>query len=152
MTTDDLSECPFCLIVQEHSMAEVVFESPDNIAFFPLNPATLGHTLVVPKKHVRDLWDLESEAAKSLMDSTLRVAQGLRVALRPQGINLINSSGSAASQTIFHLHMHLVPRWDDDRVGNIWPPKRPMEAAVRERLADEVREGMETARRLHLPS
>ncbi|MGW5232053.1 HIT family protein [Streptomyces nodosus] len=152
MTTADLTECPFCLIAQGRSAAEVVFESAENIAFLPLNPATLGHTLVVPKRHVQDLWDLESGPAKSLMDSTLQVAHGLRVALKPQGLNLINSSGSAASQTVFHLHMHLVPRWDGDRVGNIWPPKRRLEAAVREQLADEVREGVEAAARLHLPS
>ncbi|MEV4227777.1 HIT family protein [Streptomyces bobili] len=152
MAIEDLTECSFCLICQGRSEAEVVFESADSVAFFPLNPATLGHTLVVPRKHVRDLWALESDTAKSLMESTLRVAHGLRVALKPQGLNLINSSGSAASQTIFHLHMHLVPRWDGDRVGNIWPPKRPLAAAVREQLADEVREGVEAAVRLHLPS
>ncbi|MGP4013999.1 HIT family protein [Streptomyces sp. 4N124] len=152
MVTDDLDECSFCLIVQGRSEAEVVFESPDSVAFLPLNPATLGHTLVVPRMHVQDLWDLESEPAKSLMESTLRVAHGLRVALKPQGLNLINSSGFAASQTIFHLHMHLVPRWDGDRVGNIWPPKQPMAATARKQLADEVREGVEVAVRLNLPS
>lgn len=152
MATEDLTECSFCLIAEGGSEAEVVFESADNLAFFPLSPATLGHTLVVPKRHVRDLWDLDSKSAKSLMDSTLRVAHGLRMALKPQGLNLINSSGSAASQTVFHLHMHLVPRWDGDRVGNIWPPERPLDAATREHLTYEVREGVKAAAQLHLPS
>ncbi|MDH6217603.1 HIT family protein [Streptomyces pseudovenezuelae] len=152
MDAEDSAECSFCLIAQGRSEAEVVFESSENVAFLPLNPATLGHTLVVPRKHVRDLWDLESGSAKSLMESTLRVAHGLRIALKPQGLNLINSSGSAATQTVFHLHMHLVPRWDGDRVGDIWPPKRPLADAAREQLASEVREGVEVAVRLNLPS
>ncbi|MFB7547957.1 HIT family protein [Streptomyces sp. NPDC056154] len=146
------SGCPFCSIALGESEAEVVFESAEVISFLPLNPATYGHTLVIPKMHVRDIWDIKSEAAKDLMIATLQVAHGIRFALKPQGLNLINSSGAAATQTVFHLHMHLVPRWEGDRVGNIWPPDQPLPENVREKLADDVREGIASAARARMPS
>ncbi|WP_437010173.1 HIT family protein [Streptomyces sp. enrichment culture] len=132
-------ECDFCSIARGEADAEVVFDSADNIAFMPLNPATPGHLLVIPKGHFRDIWELDASAAKSLIESTLIVAHGLRAAVNPQGLNMINSSGAAATQTVFHLHVHLVPRWEGDRLGNIWPPDRPLDEVIREELADEIR-------------
>ncbi|MFB8217693.1 HIT family protein [Streptomyces anulatus] len=152
MTDTQSPNCAFCSIVAGESPAEVVFESANTISFLPLNPATYGHTLVIPKMHVRDIWEIDLNVANDVAAATLRVAHGIRLALKPDGLNLINSSGAAASQTIFHLHVHLVPRWKNDRVGNIWPPDQPLPEAVREELADDMREGIATAGQSGLPS
>ncbi|MFJ8868354.1 HIT family protein [Streptomyces sp. NPDC102473] len=152
VTNASASICDFCSIIAGESAAEVIYETASTISFLPLNPATYGHTLVVPKNHVRDIWEINLEAANELMAATLQVAHGIRLALKPEGLNLINSSGAVATQTIFHLHIHLVPRWENDRVGKIWPPDRPLPEAVREELAEGMREGIETARRSRLPS
>jgi histidine triad (HIT) family protein len=135
-----MNDCAFCRIVRREIPAEVVFESDTALAFFPPEPATRGHTLVIPKQHVEDFLHLASADLPALGDAVLRVGHGLEAALSPQGMNVISSAGAAASQTVGHLHVHLVPRWHGDAVGEIWPPKRPTPEAVLEGLADRVRQ------------
>lgn len=93
------------------------------MAFFPHNPATLGHTLVIPRRHIRDIWSLDLRTAERLADVTTQLAAAVKRALEPQGLNIIQSNGEAATQTVFHLHIHLVPRWKGDPVGRLWPPE-----------------------------
>jgi histidine triad (HIT) family protein len=137
--------CPFCEIVAGRSPARIVHESPHTLAFLPLRPATRGHTLVVPKRHVTDLWQLDTLTAHPLMESVLLVAQGIRSALSPEGLNLINSAGEVASQTVFHLHMHLVPRWPDDGMGHLWPESENPGDEQLDSLTRVLREGISEA-------
>lgn len=138
--------CSFCEIVAGRAPARIVHESPHTLAFLPLNPATPGHTLVVPRQHVRDLWQLTPEVAHPVLDSVLLVARGIRATLSPEGLNLINSAGAAASQTVFHLHMHLVPRWTSDDMGSLWPTPREADAEEQDRLATALTEGIARTR------
>lgn len=95
------------------------------MAFFPLQPAALGYTLVVPRRRIPDIWGLPEADAAHLSRTVLRVAAALRAAVAPDGLNSIQSSGAAATQTVPHLHAHLVPRWAADAMGPIWPAKPP---------------------------
>jgi histidine triad (HIT) family protein len=113
--------CEFCAIVANEAPATTLYEDAETLAFFPLNPATLGHTLVIPKPHIPDLFALTPALTTPLMNTALHLAQAIRTALNPEGLNLITSAGAAASQTIYHLHLHLVPRWHQDSIGQIWP-------------------------------
>lgn len=120
----DVQECPFCEIVQrEDPDAREVYRDEHVVAFFPLEPATLGHTLVVPRHHIPDIWSLDDELARHLGVATTRLSQVVKHVLRPEGLNVIQSNGRAATQTVFHLHVHIVPRWSNDSVGRIWPPE-----------------------------
>jgi histidine triad (HIT) family protein len=114
--------CGFCAIARgdDHSV-EIVCQEKSWIAFFPLDPATSGHTLVIPRKHVTDLWEVEPALGADLMAAVLRVGRAIETALKPEGMNLITSAGRVAEQTVFHLHLHLVPRWSRDEFGQIWP-------------------------------
>ena len=135
-----LEGCPFCAIAQgENDSVEVVCEAADWIAFFPDEPATPGHTLVIPRSHVRDLWSLDQSSARELTTAVLRVGHAIKRALDPEGMNLISSSGEAAGQTVFHLHLHVVPRWQRDDFGRIWPPEKPMEERLKDDLAERIR-------------
>jgi histidine triad (HIT) family protein len=127
-------ECDFCSIIRGETEARVVGETEGVIAFLPLTPATLGHTLVVPKQHIPDIWSLDAALIEPLARVTLRTAFAIRDALHPEGLNIINSNGSAASQTVPHLHIHVVPRWEGDEIGEIWPPKERRS----EHVQDEV--------------
>lgn len=123
MPTSD-PDCPFCEIVQRDDPdAREVYRDRHVVAFFPHNPATLGHTLVIPRIHVPDIWTLDRSTAEQLADATTRLAAAVKRAVNPDGLNVIQSNGSAASQTVFHLHIHLVPRWEGDPIGHIWPPE-----------------------------
>jgi histidine triad (HIT) family protein len=130
--------CEFCAIVRGERPARIVGESPEALAFFPLRPVALGHTLVIPKEHVRDLWS-PGAPGPGLMQEVHRVGQALTGSLRPDGLNLISSAGEAASQTVFHLHLHVIPRWSGDRLGNIWPPSEPLSDDLRDETAAAIR-------------
>ena len=140
-------KCPFCEIVQrEDSDAREVYRDDDVVAFFPLEPATLGHTLVIPREHVPDIWSLDEATAVRLAGATTRLSRGVKDALAPDGLNIIQSNGKAATQTVFHLHVHIVPRWESDAVGRIWPPETNYSEAQKddawERLRDACRKEM----------
>lgn len=114
--------CDFCQIVaQEEEDAREVFRNDEVVAFFPTEPATLGHTLIIPRQHVADIWALDAATASELATATLRLAHAIRKAIAPAGLNIIQSNGAAATQSVFHLHVHLVPRSFNDAMGTIWP-------------------------------
>jgi histidine triad (HIT) family protein len=137
--TDINSDCEFCKIVHGIEPARIVCETDDSLAFFPLRPAARGHTLVVPRQHIRDIWSLDPKLGAKITDAILKTSQALRLALNPDGLNVINSTGEAASQTIYHLHIHLVPRWRNDHIGNIWPPSESWSEEALDEIADRVR-------------
>jgi histidine triad (HIT) family protein len=133
--------CPFCAIAQgETASVEVVCEADDWVAFFPLEPATPGHTLVIPRIHVADLWEADRSLVSELTQAVQRVGRAMQESIQPEGLNLITSAGRAAEQTVFHLHLHVVPRWTRDGFGAIWPVegKRYRDQQI-EDVADRVR-------------
>jgi diadenosine tetraphosphate (Ap4A) HIT family hydrolase len=95
---------------------------------------------VIPRAHVTDFLALNPQLGASVMTGVVRVSRAISEALRPDGMNLISSAGQAASQTVFHLHFHLVPRRVGDDFGDIWPPKKSLSEAVEEALADRIRQ------------
>lgn len=131
--------CDFCRIVsgEEHA-AQVVCTGARWIAFLPLEPATPGHTLIVPRQHVGELWATDDDLARDLMSAVVRVGKAVRDATRAPGLNLITSAGSVAEQTVFHLHLHVVPRYPDDAI-DIWPPKQRLEKQLEAEIADAIR-------------
>lgn len=116
------AECPFCAIVAgADARAKVVYRNQEITAFFPLEPATRGHTLIVPNRHVSDLTDLSPIESRDLGEAVLHTARAIRAGLAPDGLNVIQSTGTAATQTVPHVHFHLVPRWSNDRMTLRWP-------------------------------
>jgi histidine triad (HIT) family protein len=109
------------MIARGDEDAEMIYESSDFLAFVPLNPATTGHTLVIPRQHALDLWSLPGHLIGPLFETAVKVGGAIRAALQPEGMNIIHSSGKAATQTVFHLHIHVVPRWGTDAVDDFWP-------------------------------
>ena len=131
--------CPFCAIARGNvASVEVIHEAESWLAFFPESPATPGHTLIIPSAHVPDLWAAELDLAEELTGAVIRVGRAITAAIEPEGMNLITSAGEAAEQSVFHLHLHLVPRWNNDTL-DIWPPKRAMARRVTEDLGEAIR-------------
>lgn len=133
------SSCQFCEIVAGRLPAEVVASGQEWLAFLPLAPATRGHTLVVPRIHVADLWEVSGPVAETLMNACIGLGRAIRSAVKPDGMNLITSAGAAAEQSVFHLHLHLVPRWQDDRIGPLWPSEADETAAWIQETAARIR-------------
>lgn len=132
--------CDFCAIAQGRDTgAQIVGDGPSWVAFFPLEPATPGHTLVVPRRHVAHLWNTPPSLAAELMTGVVRVGEAIQAALAPEGMNLVSSAGDAAEQTVFHLHLHVVPRWRRDGFGRIWPLDSRFADANLEGYAERIR-------------
>lgn len=133
--------CTFCAIVAGDSPAEVVFETEQAVAFMDLLPMTPGHTLVVPRRHVRDLLDLGADDAAHVMEAARQLAHVVHETLQPLGLNLLNNTGRAADQSQFHFHFHLVPRYGGDRL--LHPPERRFGRRDEIRaIADKIRGGV----------
>lgn len=133
--------CEFCAIANGSDRnVEVICETDDWVAFFPLHPATPGHTLLIPRQHVRNLWEVESSLGSKLMEGVIRLGRAIDSALTPEGMNLIASAGEVAEQTVFHLHLHVVPRWETDNIGEIWPVQDGTDDTGLARIAARIRE------------
>jgi histidine triad (HIT) family protein len=133
------SDCLFCGIVAGDVPAQIVDSDDHTVAFMDINPATPGHALVVPRAHSADLMEVSEEDLERTTVAARRLAKRMRAALQPAGFNILNSCGSAAWQTIYHFHMHVIPRYEDDPLKLPWVPG-PGEADEIGKLADRIRE------------
>ncbi|MTT30484.1 HIT domain-containing protein [Terrilactibacillus sp. BCM23-1] len=105
--------CVFCKIIKGEIPSAKVFENEDIYAFLDLSQVTKGHTLVIPKKHQQDIFQLDPETAAAIYKKVPMIANAIKDAFKPAGMNIINNNGSIASQTVFHYHVHLIPRYDE---------------------------------------
>ena len=111
--------CIFCRIVAGEIPAEVVAREPDVVAFLDVQPLADGHVLVVPRAHVARVEDLDADAADALFRAVVRLAGPVREALGAAGTTIGVNNGDATGQTIPHVHVHLVPRWEGDAAGSV---------------------------------
>ena len=122
--------CIFCEIVAGRAEASVAYEDDATLAFMDLGQFHPGHTLVVSKAHIADLFSLDEATGAAMMAAISRVARAVRDAFGPDGINLWQSNG-APWQEVFHLHVHVLPRWRDDGLIQFRPPRsRPTRAEL----------------------
>jgi histidine triad (HIT) family protein len=126
-----VADCLFCAIVAGDIPATIVDEDAHTVAFMDINPATRGHALVVPRRHVEDLYAIEPDELAHTMRAAQRLALRVRDGLGADGVNLLNSSRPAAWQTVFHFHVHVVPRYEDDPLKLPWHPTPGDEAEIR---------------------
>lgn len=112
-----MNECIFCAIVAGTSPAHVVYEDPDILGFLDIRPVRPGHTLLIPKRHAADLSELAPEQGAKLFRAGQLVAAAQRAStIAADGVNLLVNDGRAAFQTVFHSHLHVVPRHHGDKL------------------------------------
>jgi histidine triad (HIT) family protein len=115
--------------------ATVVHEDADTLAFMDIGQVNPGHVLVAAKAHAENLYALDDAQARAVFGAAAKVARAIRDAFSPQGLSVYQANGKAAGQTVFHFHLHLVPRHEGDGMALAWPVKNPpreqLEAAAR---------------------
>ena len=116
-------DCLFCGIVAGSIPSETIDSDERTVAFMDINPATPGHALVVPREHSADLLEIGAEDLTATILAAQRLAKRMKDVLDADGINLINACGAAAWQTVFHFHIHVVPRYEDDPLKLPWVPE-----------------------------
>jgi histidine triad (HIT) family protein len=115
-------DCLFCKIIARELPGQIIAEDERTVAFMDINPATRGHALVVPRRHSTDLLDIDPEDLAATVVAPQRVARRATERLGADGVNLINSAGRAAWQTVFHFHVHVIPRYVGDPLRLPWIP------------------------------
>ena len=120
-----MSECVFCRIVARQIPATVVYEDEHTLAFMDLGQVNPGHVLVAVKAHAENLYALSDAQAGAVLRAAARVARAIRDAFKPEGLSVYQANGKAAGQTVFHYHVHLVPRHEGDGMALSWPLKNP---------------------------
>ncbi len=133
--------CIFCEIVAGRASASAVYEDDEILAFLDLFPINQGHTLVVPKTHAASLADMDSEVGGRLFGAARRLAQSLRDSgVRCEGINLFLADGEVAGQEVFHVHLHVIPRYEGDGFGLRIPSKDQSSREDLEATAKKIRD------------
>jgi histidine triad (HIT) family protein len=116
------ADCIFCAIASGEGPAQVVDSDDRTVAFLDINPATRGHALVIPRTHTSDLFEVSDEDLQATSAAARRLAERMRETIKPDGINILNAAGRAAWQSVFHFHLHVIPRYEDDPLQLPWRP------------------------------
>ena len=117
-TTED-NKCIFCEIVKKKIPSKIIFEDKNFLAFLSIEPVSKGHTLLIPKKHFVDIFDFETAYLEKLMGTAQKIAKEIKKKNKATGVNLLQANGKDAQQTIFHFHLHIVPRYKNDKL-DLW--------------------------------
>jgi len=120
-----MSDCVFCNIVAKQIPATVVHEDADTLAFMDIGQVNPGHVLVACKAHVENVYGLADAQAAAVFRAAARVARAIRAAFNPPGLSIYQANGKPAGQTVFHFHLHVLPRHDADGMQLVWPVNNP---------------------------
>lgn len=131
----------FEMIIDREIPAHILYEDDDVIAFLDAFPVAKGHTLVVPKVKVENIYDLSPESGAKVMAVISKVARALRATYEPEGLNVLQNNGAFASQSVFHIHFHLIPRYKDehDGFGLKWEDIKELTDEDKAKIANEIK-------------
>jgi histidine triad (HIT) family protein len=130
-----MSDCVFCRIVARQIPATVVHEDGETLAFMDIGQVNPGHVLVACKAHVENVYGLSEAQAAAVFRAVAKVAKAVRAAFDPPGLSLYQANGKPAGQTVFHFHLHVLPRHDADGMQLTWPVKNPPREKLEEYAA-----------------
>ncbi|WP_219192263.1 HIT family protein [Bacillus paralicheniformis] len=116
-----MSDCIFCKIINGEIPCAKVFENEHVLAFLDISQVTKGHTLVIPKVHKTNIYEMTPDVSREFFEAVPKIAQAIKDEYEPIGLNLLNNNGEKAGQSVFHYHMHIVPRYGKgDGFGAVW--------------------------------
>lgn len=140
----EMTNCIFCKIIDGTIPSAKIYEDEHVYAFMDIMPVTEGHVLLIPKKHVENVYDFTEDEASHLFAAAPKIANALKAEFKPAGMNLLQNNGAPAGQSVFHFHLHFIPRYDDtDGIQLGWVPKeneytseriQELAGAIQERL------------------
>lgn len=134
-----MADCIFCKIIEGEIPSTAVYEDDDFRAILDVNPAARGHVIILPKKHAANIFELDDESAQKIFPVAKKIASALMKTYSCDGVNILQNNGEAAGQTVFHLHVHVIPRYKDDAVSIRW---KPGETPDLQAVADEIKKNL----------
>jgi len=137
-----MENCIFCKIIKGEIPSFKVFENDKVFCFLDINPLSRGHILVAPKKHYENIFDIEEDDLKEIISVAKNLSLRIREIFGADGVNLVNASGETAEQSVFHFHLHIIPRYKDDMLEiNKWWGSKSRKADFEElkKIAEEIK-------------
>lgn len=123
-------DCIFCKIANGEIPANALYEDDLVKVIFDLSPASEGHVLILPKSHYDDVYSLDDDTAAHIFKVAVKIANAMKKSLNIDGLNIVQNNGEAAGQTVFHFHMHIIPRYTNDTVNIKWVPGKISEDEI----------------------
>ncbi|MFQ5838200.1 MAG: HIT family protein [Thermoplasmata archaeon] len=145
MKDDRISACVFCDIIRGRSEAASVYEDESFVAFMDRSPINSGHLLVLPKAHHETLLDMPGKDVGDLFATVARLAAAVKEAMGADGINIGQNNGSAAHQIVPHVHVHVIPRYENDSPEGRWPSRKAASYGELEAAAESIRRVLESS-------
>ena len=134
-------ECIFCKIAGGEIPSSTVYEDEDFRVILDLGPATKGHALILPKNHFDDIYSMDDPTAAHVFQVAVKVAKAMKETLGCEGLNIVQNNGEIAGQTVFHFHMHIIPRYKGDTVNIGWTPGKADADEINE-LKEKIAAGL----------
>lgn len=131
-------DCLFCKIANGEIPSATIYENSEFRVVLDISPASKGHALIIPKEHFTDIFDIDAVTAGKLFSLATEVARAMKRVLKCDGMNIVQNNGAIAGQTVFHFHLHLIPRYNGDDVNIGWP-QHEADMEENSRLAKEIR-------------
>jgi histidine triad (HIT) family protein len=138
-------DCIFCKIAEKQADATVVYEDAHTLAFLDIHPLNPGHTLVIPKKHYDNMLEMPAAEAGRIFVSVAKVMKGVEAASTADGISIGQSNGKAASQEVFHMHVHIIPRYNHEMMSG-FPNRKSIPRTELDKIGEKIRRGIGTDR------
>ncbi len=142
-----VEDCIFCRIVNKQAEATLVYEDDHTLAFLDIHPLNPGHTLVIPKKHYPNVFEMPLEEVGRVFVSAAKVARAVRKASRADGISIGQSNGRAASQEVFHMHIHIIPRFNHEMMSG-FPNRKETHRAELEEVGRKIKAAIRLMRQV----
>ena len=135
--------CIFCKIVNGEIPSHKVYEDEATLAFLDINPVSDGHTLVIPKKHSENIYDIREDSLQKVALTVQKVAKAVKTAFNADGVNILQANGATAGQAVFHYHVHIVPRKQGDKLPSLhgWASAKPL-GNDGQGIADKIRQNI----------
>ena len=134
-----MENCIFCKIANGEIPSATLYEDEDFRVILDLGPASKGHSLILPKSHAANIYELLDEMAAKAMILAKKMATAMTAALKCDGFNIVQNNGECAGQTVFHFHMHMIPRYENDQVGLGWKMKE-LKDQERDELLEQLKD------------
>lgn len=138
------NDCIFCKIIAGAIPSKTVYEDEDYKAILDVSPASQGHVIILPKNHAANIFELSDEDARGIMPVAKKIAAAQMKVFGCDGVNVLQNNGEAAGQTVFHLHVHVIPRYKGDTVDIKWKQNPDMELdSIYDKLKNQLQDGSE---------
>ena len=134
-------DCIFCKIIRNEIPSAKIYEDEHSLAFLDANPNNHGHTLVIPKTHAKNILDISEDSLSLMMPAVKKVSKAVFEGMDAAGLNITMNNEGPAGQVIFHLHIHIIPRFEDDGL-RIWTRKTPYKNGEMEQVAEKIKKAL----------